>query len=228
VLADLQLIRPLSDSELKRFGREESRGSVGDLKAIEDRHSRTVAAAEKSRIAWQSWLPATLTELNDRDRPRRHGLLSKAQRTQDIAGWSAAAQSDVEISGLSIVMVLPRYLHSSMKRRWSKARKPLRRCDASRSFSSIPMKFAAMNPYSREIFCEAEGVDRPPPYKDFARALHLVPDQGGRPKVWLSGSGSASSRIPHASAWAFVGASGVCGCWPLALDAAPTTESPRR
>jgi hypothetical protein len=97
VLADLQLIRPLSNSELKRFGREESRRSVGDLKAIEDRHARTMAAAEKSRIAWQSWLPATLTELNDRDRPRRHGLLSKAQRTLDIAGWSAAAQSDVEI-----------------------------------------------------------------------------------------------------------------------------------
>ena len=56
-----------------------------------------MAAAEKSRIAWQSWLPAALTELNDRDRPRRHGLLFKAQRTLDIAGWSTAAQGDVEI-----------------------------------------------------------------------------------------------------------------------------------
>ncbi len=38
-----------------------------------------------------------LTELNDRERPRRHGLFSKAQRTLDIAGWSAVAQADVEI-----------------------------------------------------------------------------------------------------------------------------------
>ena len=31
------------------------------------------------------------------NRPRRHGLLSKAQHTLDIAGWSAVAQGDVEI-----------------------------------------------------------------------------------------------------------------------------------
>ena len=97
VLANLDLIRPLTESELRRFGREETRPSVGNLKALEQHHARKMAAAEKSRIAWQTWLPAPLTDSNDRDRPRRHGLLSKAQRTLDIAGWSAAAQEDVEI-----------------------------------------------------------------------------------------------------------------------------------
>ena len=97
VLANLNLIRPLNDSELRRFGREETRPSVSNLSALEQRHARTMAAGEKSRIAWQRWLPAALDELNDRDRPRRHGLLSKAQRTLDIAGWSVVAQADVEI-----------------------------------------------------------------------------------------------------------------------------------
>ena len=31
------------------------------------------------------------------DRLRNHGLLSKAQRALDIAGWSVAAQRDVEV-----------------------------------------------------------------------------------------------------------------------------------
>ena len=96
VFANVGLIRPLTDSELKRFGREETRPSVSNLKALEQRHTRTMEAAEKSMIAWQTWVPS-LTELHDPNRPRRHGLLSKAQRTLDIAGWSGAAQSDVEI-----------------------------------------------------------------------------------------------------------------------------------
>ena len=101
VFANLGLIRPLTDAELKRFGREETRPSVSDLQAIEQRHARTMEADEKSRIAWRSWMPATLTEITDRNRPRRHGLFSKAQRTLDIAGWSAAAQGDVEIFRLA-------------------------------------------------------------------------------------------------------------------------------
>jgi hypothetical protein len=97
VLADLGLIRPLSDSELKKFGREETKSSVSDLKALELRHARTIATAEKSRVPWQNWLPRTFADPNKADLPRQHGLLSKAQRTLDIAGWSAPAQSDVEI-----------------------------------------------------------------------------------------------------------------------------------
>ena len=96
VLANLGLVRPLSESELKKFGRAETRSSVSDLKALEQRHARTMATAEKSRIPWQNWLPATF-DLNKADVPRQHGLISKAQRTLDIAGWSAPAQSDVEI-----------------------------------------------------------------------------------------------------------------------------------
>jgi hypothetical protein len=96
VLANLDLIRPLSNSELRRFGREETRPSVTDLNALERRHARTVAVAETSRIPWQNWLPTTLSDPN-KDVQRQHGLLSKAQRTLDIAGWSASAQGDVEI-----------------------------------------------------------------------------------------------------------------------------------
>ena len=69
---------------------------MSDLKALEQRHARTMATAEKSRIPWQNWLPATF-DLNKADVPRQHGLISKAQRTLDIAGWSGPAQSDVEI-----------------------------------------------------------------------------------------------------------------------------------
>jgi hypothetical protein len=97
VLANLGLIRPLSESELKKFGREETRPSVTDLKALEQRHFRAMAAAETSQIPWRNWLPTTFTDLNKKDVPRQHGLLSKAQRTLDIAGWSAPAQNDVEI-----------------------------------------------------------------------------------------------------------------------------------
>ena len=96
VLANLDLIRPLTNSELRRFGREETRTSVSDLNALERRHARTIAVAGSSRIPWQNWLPATLSDPN-KDVQRQHGLLSKAQRTLDIAGWSAPAQSDVEI-----------------------------------------------------------------------------------------------------------------------------------
>jgi hypothetical protein len=97
VLANLGLIRPLSDGELKKFGRAETRSSVSDLKALEERHARTMATAEKSRFSWENWLPATFSDSNKAGIPRQHGLLSKAQRTLDIAGWSAPAQSDVEI-----------------------------------------------------------------------------------------------------------------------------------
>ena len=97
VLANLGLIRPLSDNELKKFGREETRSSVSDLRTLEQRHARALAAPGKSRIAWQNLLPATFAELDKTDVPRHHGLLSKAQRTLDIAGWSAVAQTDVEL-----------------------------------------------------------------------------------------------------------------------------------
>lgn len=96
LLANLGLIRPLSESELKKFGREETKASVSDLKALEQRHARTIATVEKSRIPWQNWL-LTFSDPNRPGVPRQHRLLSKAQRTLDIAGWSAPAQSDVEI-----------------------------------------------------------------------------------------------------------------------------------
>jgi len=97
VLANLNLIRPLSAGELKKFGREETRSSMSDLATLERRHANTIAATEKGRIPWQRWLPAALSELDKTGVPRQHGLLSKAQRTLEIAGWSTPAQTDVEI-----------------------------------------------------------------------------------------------------------------------------------
>jgi hypothetical protein len=97
VLADLHLIRPLTGSELKRFGREETRSNMTDLSAIEAQHTRSGAAPrEASPLPWTKWLPATLNPAHDGS-GRHHGLLSKAQRVLHIAGWSRAAQGEIEI-----------------------------------------------------------------------------------------------------------------------------------
>jgi hypothetical protein len=96
VLADLHLIRPLAPSELKGFGKEETRRSVSDLHALEQRHARAVAAEDRPGFPWTRWLPSSFYD-TDKETPRQHGLLSKAQRVLDIAGWSVAAQKDVEI-----------------------------------------------------------------------------------------------------------------------------------
>ena len=96
VLADLHLVRPLTPSELKGFGKEETRRSVSDLHALEQRHARLVAAEDRPGFPWTRWLPSSFYD-TDKERPRQHGLLSKAQRVLDIAGWSIAAQNDVEI-----------------------------------------------------------------------------------------------------------------------------------
>ena len=97
VLADLHLIRPLTASELKRLGREETRSNMTDLRVLEEQHARTIAPREKSTLPWTKWLPATFTEMHDEHQTRQHGLLSKSQRVLHIAGWSPAAQGEVEI-----------------------------------------------------------------------------------------------------------------------------------
>lgn len=97
VLDDLNLIVALTPEQLKRFGEEEERDSFSDLSLYRDRRreARQAEAPEGS------------------PRPmRNHGLLSKAERALDIAGWSEEAKRDVEIyrlvdtEGLTPLLVL--------------------------------------------------------------------------------------------------------------------------
>jgi hypothetical protein len=97
VLADLHLIRPLTASELKRLGREETGSNMTNLRVLEEQHARSIASREKSTLPWTKWLPATFTEMHDEHQTRQHGLLSKSQRVLHIAGWSPAAQGEAEI-----------------------------------------------------------------------------------------------------------------------------------
>jgi hypothetical protein len=64
---------------------------------LEEQHARTIAPREKSTLPWTQLLPVVLTETHDGHQTRQHGLLSKAQRVLHIAGWSPAAQGEVEI-----------------------------------------------------------------------------------------------------------------------------------
>ena len=87
VFSDLKLVRTPTEKELKDFGKEESRDSYTDLSSIRDKH---MSGAGKE--------PAKEKAASTGSKPiRNHGLLSKAQRALDIAGWSERAQSDVEI-----------------------------------------------------------------------------------------------------------------------------------
>jgi hypothetical protein len=97
VLDDLDLIAALTKEELEQFGVEEERDSFSDLSLYRDRRreARQAEAPEGS------------------PRPmRNHGLLSKAERALDIAGWSEEAKRDVEIyrlvdtEGLTPLLVL--------------------------------------------------------------------------------------------------------------------------
>ena len=96
VLADLNLVRPLTASELKRFARDETRTSYGDLAVLRQEHAKARTAFEAKALPWKMWVRQAGVSGSD-DRPRNHGLLSKAQRALDIAGWSASAQRDVEV-----------------------------------------------------------------------------------------------------------------------------------
>ena len=96
VLCDLNLIRPLTGKELRRFGKEELRPSYGDLEALRQRHEQSRRATERTLVRFLPWLaPARLG--GDGEPRRCHGLLSKAQRALGIAGWSSDAQGDVEV-----------------------------------------------------------------------------------------------------------------------------------
>jgi hypothetical protein len=107
VFDDLKLVRALSEKELRRFGSEEQRQSYSDLNAYRRKDDSAVAAPAEN----PGWLKKTFggstpppqdasAETSSDDAPRRlrnHSLLSKAERALDIAGWSTAAKSDVEV-----------------------------------------------------------------------------------------------------------------------------------
>jgi hypothetical protein len=95
VLADLNLVRPLTTSELKRFERDETRTRYGNLAALREQHAKAKSTFEQRALPWKMWLRQQ-SGVND-DRLRNHGLLSKAQRALGIAGWSDSAQEDVEV-----------------------------------------------------------------------------------------------------------------------------------
>lgn len=83
VMEDVKLIRAVSKSELKAMLAEESRESFSDL--------------SKARIEWRKKHEKVADPANDVTPIRNHGLLSKAERALDIAGWSKASTRDLEI-----------------------------------------------------------------------------------------------------------------------------------
>jgi len=100
VLDDLKLVRALSPRELRKFGKEEERDSYSDLTPFREERAQ-MASGQPSKRSWLGGLLPSRTAVpasaDGRKHIRNHGLLSKAQRALDIAGWSAAAQKDVEI-----------------------------------------------------------------------------------------------------------------------------------
>jgi hypothetical protein len=100
VFDDLKLVIALKEDELKRFGEEERRGSYTDLNLYRDENDGVtgrVRAAPGMFDRFKKQQDEAGSGAGGVQRMRNHGLLSKAQRTLDIAGWTKDAQSDVEI-----------------------------------------------------------------------------------------------------------------------------------
>lgn len=104
VFDDLKLVRALSERELKRFGEAERRPSFSDLNAYRAAEDDSVIPDTGSGGGFWKFgrknaapSPAASETAGEHKRVRNHGLLSKAERALDIAGWSKKAKSDVEI-----------------------------------------------------------------------------------------------------------------------------------
>jgi len=102
VFDDLKVVLALTPAELKKFGQDETRDSYTDLSAYRRDNDEALSHGTppgrtglKGMFSRKSDMAST--EAPTGKRMRNHGLLSKAQRTLDIAGWSKEAQSDVEI-----------------------------------------------------------------------------------------------------------------------------------
>lgn len=108
VFDDLKLVRALTPKELQEFGREESRYSYTDLSIYQSSVDKPGSPGGnpglldrvlKRGVGDGGVVASDETPVtpNAGKRVRNHGLLSKAQRTLDIAGWTPHAQADVEI-----------------------------------------------------------------------------------------------------------------------------------
>jgi hypothetical protein len=100
VFRDLELVRPLTEAEYRKVGKEEMRMSFADLAPLRAGAERARSAIKPSTSLWHLWLDRTDDRLPVTEEPariRNHGLLSKAQRALAIAGWSPSAQKDVEV-----------------------------------------------------------------------------------------------------------------------------------
>ena len=86
---DVKLIRAVSKKELQVVLAEESRESYSDL--------------SKARIEWRKKNEKAADAKIDVTPIRNHGLLSKAERALDIAGWSPKSTRDLEVFELSDV-----------------------------------------------------------------------------------------------------------------------------
>jgi hypothetical protein len=92
VFADLKLVRALKPSEYKWLGKEERRNSYTNLAPFRQQWN----AEHPDRLAPED--RAQAQSRGDKIKPlRNHGVLSKAQRALEIAGWSPLAQQDAEI-----------------------------------------------------------------------------------------------------------------------------------
>jgi hypothetical protein len=92
VFADMKLVRALKPSEYKWLGKEERRNSYSNLAPFRQQwnaeHPDRLAPDDKAQVRLGG----------DKLKPiRNHGVLSKAQRALEIAGWSPQAQQDAEI-----------------------------------------------------------------------------------------------------------------------------------
>jgi hypothetical protein len=83
VMQDVKLVRTVTSKELQRYLKEEERESLSDLSAV--------------RRKWREKHKDAIDESNDLTPIRNHGLLSKAERALDIAGWSAKSKRDIEL-----------------------------------------------------------------------------------------------------------------------------------
>lgn len=95
VFDDVDLVRVLTEEEFMKFGEEEKRRSFTDLDFYREgylEHGRTSEEQEEEETVDRAG-----SEGYRRSPIRNHGLLSKAQRTLAIAGWSEQARRDVEI-----------------------------------------------------------------------------------------------------------------------------------
>jgi hypothetical protein len=106
VFSDLKLVRALTPVELRRLGAEEIRDSYSDLSRLKKLRESAMqpgngSAALPSRGVLERIGLGKPKLLTAGQGLRNHGLLSKAQRALDIAGWSDEAQRDVEVFVLS-------------------------------------------------------------------------------------------------------------------------------